>query len=278
MKSKKNYRLFKHISNYYHGWKKKHNFEKLLRPTDVFIVGHPKSGNTWLTLMLAVLIQKNFDSNVTLANVGDIIPYIHSNDNAISNYSHFPDPRMFRNEGPVYPEYYPKTVYIVRDPRSVYVSYYHHCLHDTQERDWTIEAFVEEMITHGCIKRLEPFLIRWDKQVSQWVQRSKSQLVKIVKYEDMKKDRSKILKDVVDFIGISATQEEIDMAVKRGSFDSMRKEEIIYGAEPYSGDKGEKGFYVRQGKVNGWKDELPQNLAKCIETNFSKTMKMFGYL
>lgn len=272
------HRLLNPIKKSFYVQQERNKFKKSLRPTDVFIVGHPKSGNTWLTLMLAVLMQKNFDSKVTLANVGNIIPFIHANDNAIINYDRFPDPRMFRNESPVFAEYYPKTVYIVRDPRSVYVSYYHHCLHDTQEHDWTIEAFVEEMINYGCIKRLEPFLIRWDKQVSQWVERSKSQLVKIVKYEDMKKDRGKILKDVVDFVGISATSEEIDLAVKRGSFDSMRKEEITFGAEPYSGDKGEKGFYVRQGKVNGWKDELPQNLAKYIETNFSETMKMFGYL
>ena len=58
----------------------------------------------------------------------------------------------------------------------------------------------------------------------------------------------------------------------------MRNEEITHGAEPYSGDKGEKGFYVRRGKVDGWKDELSQDVAKRIETEFSKTMKVFGYL
>ena len=124
-------RPFRPIKRFYKQQKERNLFKQSLRPTDIFLVGHPKSGNTWLTLMLGVLIQKNFDKNITLANVQEFIPSFHAGDSKISYYAGLPDPPIFRNEGPVYPELYPKTIYIVRDPRSVYVSYYSHCVHDS---------------------------------------------------------------------------------------------------------------------------------------------------
>lgn len=272
-------RPFRPLKRFYYKRKERIQFQRLLRPTDVFLVGHPKSGNTWIALMLAVIIQKNFDKNATLANIRDFIPSFHAKDREISLYTHFPNPRIFRNEGPLYPELYPKTIYLIRDPRSVYISYYQHYLHDARDNNLLkFEDFVDELLTYGCIRHLEPHLIRWDRQVSQWLKRSKSQPVKIVKYEEMKSDRRKVLEDVIDFAGIICDKKDIDIAVERGSFESMRKEEETFGAESYSGTKGERGYYVRQGKISGWKDEMSQDIAKRMEREFSEVMKKVGYL
>jgi len=254
-------------------------FQRYLRPTDVFLVGHPKSGNTLLAYMLAITMNKNFDGKqVTLANIREFIPTIHAKDGDIKAYAQFPTPRIFRNEGPRYPDSYPRTVYILRDPRSVLMSYYHHCIHDTDNYEWKFDTFLDEMLAYGCIKRLEPYILRWDKQVLQWVERSKVQPVKIVKYEDMIRDRRQVLSEVIDFVGISCEEADIALAVERSSFENMRKEEETYGAEPYSGDKGERGYFVRRGKVDGWKEEMTEDLAKRIETEFADAMQTVGYL
>jgi len=253
-------------------------FQRHLRPTDVFLVGHPKSGNTWLSYMLGIAMRKNFPGRqITLANVREFFPDIHARDNEIARYNHLPSPRMFRNESPLHGELYPKTVYIMRDPRSVLVSYYHHALHDLREYDWTVDAYLEEMLTHGCVKRLEPDLVRWDKHVSYWLERAKHQPVIFVKYEEMKHDRRRVLEDVIKFIGFACDDEDIALAVEQGSFENMRKNEETYGAEPYSHTKGERGYFVRNGKVDGWKKELPDNLVARIEREFSATMRRAGY-
>jgi hypothetical protein len=253
-------------------------FRSQLRPTDAFLVGHPKSGNTWLTYMLAALVEKNFGKRATLANLQEFIPAFHAADGKIRACSQLPDPRMFRNEGPRFPELYPKTIYIVRDPRAVLVSYYHHCLHDTRDASWKLDDFVDEMLKFGCIKRLEPYISRWDKQVLAWLRRAKRQPVKIVRYEDMKSDRRKILEEVIQFLGVSCTEQDLTQAVERSSFESMRQEEETYGAEPYSGTKGEGGFFMRQGKVDSWKEELSPQSTKRIETEFGEAMRKAGYL
>lgn len=257
--------------------KRKQEFKKNLRKTDVFLVGHPKSGNTWLSRMIASLLEVKFHKQVNLANINEFIPSFHSKDDKISLYSEYPDPRVFRNETPLFPELFPKTIYLIRDPRAVYVSYYHHCIHDTQNHDWSIEAFVDEMLAYGCIKALEPDLIRWDQQVLQWLERSDKQSVKFLKYEDMHKDRNKILTEVADYIGVEYDEKILSKALDNGTFKNMRTEEVTYGAAPYSGDKGEKGFFVRKGKIDSWKEELSIDLARRIEFEFSEVMKKIGY-
>ncbi|MFQ5530433.1 MAG: sulfotransferase domain-containing protein, partial [Gemmatimonadota bacterium] len=100
-------------------------FRRCLRPTDVFLVGHPKSGNTWLAYMLAVLLSGERDHEVNLYNVGDFVPFVHGRDHEISKWEHLRNPRVFRNEYPLHRRLYPRILYIVRDPRSVLVSFWH---------------------------------------------------------------------------------------------------------------------------------------------------------
>jgi hypothetical protein len=227
--------------------------------------------------MLATLLQKNFRKTATLANLKEFIPAIHARDGEMGAFNGSPDPRMFRNEGPKFPELYPKTIYIVRDPRAVYVSYYHHCVHDTGNPAWPLEDFVDEMMTHGCIKQLEEYIVRWDRQVLLWLERSKKQPVKIVRYEDMIEDRRKVLQEVVEFVGIDCAEEDIHRAVEKGTFDSMRQEEVTHGAESFPGEKGSKGFFVRKGKIDGWKEEMSPEVAERIASEFSEAMKKVGY-
>jgi hypothetical protein len=228
--------------------------------------------------MTAILIENNFNHKVNLNNIGEFIPSLHDRDNQIERYSHFPGPRFFRNEAPLYPDLYPKTVYILRDPRAAYVSYYHHCIHDTGRTDWKIEDFIDEMLANGCIRSLEPYLVRWDLHVAEWLERANRQPVHFVKYEEMKQDCIATFRKVVDFLNLQCSEDDLQRAVARGDFNSMRKEELTHGAAPYSGTKGERGFFVRKGKIDGWKEELSPQLAKKIETRFAHVMQRVEYV
>lgn len=253
-------------------------FKRAVRDTDVFLVGHPKSGNTWLAYMLAVLVRNDREQRVNISNVGDYAPTIHNSDCSVGQYGQLPDPRIFRNEATVYPASYPKTIYIVRDPRSVLLSYYHHCVHDTDRNDWSIADFVDEMLENGCIKSLEPYLIRWDRQVEAWQERARRQPVIFVKYEELKSDPRSMLEKLQAFLGLERDPDAVSLAVERGHFDSMRNEEKQYGAESYRGEKGKKGFFVRKGKVDAWKEEMPAEVIEKIEKAFYPVMKKMGYL
>lgn len=253
-------------------------FRRHLKRTDVFLVGHPKSGNTWLAYMLAIVLYRDFEYRINLTNLREFIPYIHGCDSSIAKFVHLSDPRVFRNERPVYPDLYPKTLYLVRDPRAVLASYFHHYRTVTGDDQTSLEDFVEEYLTYGCIRKFESKLVRWDKQVLDWIERSKSQPVLIVKYEDMVGDRHKVLESVLKFIRVQYNEEELGLAVERGSFEAMRAIEEKYGTESYPEEIRRRGRFVRKGKVNGWRQELTPSLVQRIVSQFSEAMNILGYL
>lgn len=259
-------------------WAQRIQFEKSLLKTDVFLVGHPKSGNTWLAYMLAVFVNEDRAGRINIGNIGEFAPTVHGRDWDIGSWMDLARPRIFRSEAAIFPGRYPRTVYIVRDPRAVLVSYYHHCVHDTGRAQWRMTDFVDEMLAEGRIAGLEPSLIRWDRQVEEWLARSKRQPVALVRYEDLKNDPATVLRGLIEFMGLRVDEELLHHVIFRGDFKSMRKEERLYGAESFPGEKGSNGFFVRKGEVDGWKSELPAESRARIEAVFSGTMQKLAYL
>ena len=258
--------------------KARSEFQSASRQTDVYLVGHPKSGNTWLAYMLGIVLNAEKHDEVTLANISQYVPNIHNHDEKIAEFNHLDSPRVFRNESPVFPDLYPKTIYIVRDPRAVLLSYYHHSQHATKQPQRTLEVCIDEMLEYGCIKSWEPALMRWDTQVMQWLKRSESQPVKVIRYEDLVEDRRDNFKDVIDFAGISCDENLLSLAVEKGEFKSMQKDEMQHGAESYPGEKGSKGYFVRKGKIDSWKKEMSGDIISKIENKYHATMKTLAYL
>lgn len=175
-------------------------------------------------------------------------------------------------------DYYPKTIYLVRDPRAVFLSYYHHWLHTDRGDHGTLEGFVDEMLEYGCIRRWESWLVGWDQQVNDWVTRAKRQPVKIIRYEDPIENRSKAFKEIVDFVELSCSESLLAKAIEEGAFGVMQQSEKKYGAESFHGEKSEKGLFVRKGQADSWKEEMPEHVSSKIEKKFEATMKRFGYL
>jgi hypothetical protein len=257
-------------------------FRIALRSTDVFLVGHPKSGNTWLAYLLAIASRGGDpEGRITVANLGGVVPTIHGKDLDLLKYRELPPPRIFRQEFPTFAELYPTTLYIVRDPRSVLVSYYHHYV-VTTGGELDLETFVARYLADGSILGWEP-LVRWDEQVRAWMERARgSDRVMIVRYEDMHSDRRSVLEAVTRFCRIPAPPHVVDRAVERSSFGAMRSEEEQRGAEAYLLEGGvayrdRPGRFYRKGRIDDWKNELPAPTVRAIEKEFRGVMEALGY-
>ena len=271
-------RPFRPLKRLYLQQRERIRFKNLVRPTDVFLVGHPKSGNTLMSYILAMIVFKDFEKKINLANIDRYVPGLHFEDIAIERHPNLSERRVFRNEVPVYPQYYPKAIYLVRDPRSVLVSYYHMYCTIFNDTTTTLQGFVEEYLRNGNIQRYEPQIERWDRQVLTWAEKADhDDRVLIVKYEDMVKKKPEILKKTLAFTEIECPEELFDMVMQRSSFEAMKKTEEEFGEENYPGEMGKRGRFVRKGKAEGWKEEMPQDLVKIIEHEFSAAMKKLGY-
>ena len=285
-----------------------------LRPSDLFLVGHPKSGNTWVGYMLAVFLADDREGEVNLYNVGDYVPFVHGRDQEIAAYAHLPNPRVFRNEYPRHPRRYPGTLYLVRDPRAVLVSFWHMYVTMFGDRAMTLPAFV-----NGYLTGTAPFdswhrhLARWDRQVSAALRRAEEgDRILLARYEDFVEDREAALRRVAGFVGRASAEcvpagtfvrnsvrissargsdgdgdvaartasfeARLSRAVARGTFEAMKEVEDRHGAEAYVGRARGEGRFIRRGRADGWKDEMNPGVAARIETAFGPVMERAGYL
>ncbi len=254
-------------------------FLRARRPTDVFLVGHPKSGNTWLAYMLAVLLTRDHDHRVTLVNVGEHVPFVHGRDYQIARYGTLPDPRIFRNEYPRYWDLYPKIIYLMRDPRAVLPSLWHMYQVMFDDRDLTLTDFLAQYLAmDGIFVDWNRDLVRWDRQVrSTMAEAAQGNRIHIMTYEDLVRDRRGSLERVMAFAGIERSEADLSLAVERGGFDAMRALEDRHGAEAYKDRAAGEGRFVRMGTIDSWREDVDAALVRRIEREFAPVMALAGY-
>lgn len=201
---------------------------------DVYLVSYPRSGNTWARFLLANLIRPA-DTAVTFQTVAHILPDLHTDREQIEALSR---PRIIKSHAPLEPRY-PRTIYLVRDGRDVYVSYYHY-RRDKLPAGTTLADYLP----------LDHWPCSWGEHVSGWLDAGlPEERFLLVRYEHLAEEPERELARMAAFAGIKATAAEIAAAVQNSTFDSMRRIEDRSG-HPRAGHFS--GHFVRSGKVGGW--------------------------
>ncbi len=244
-----------------------------IRRTDVFLVGYPKSGMTWMEFLLTyALFEKTFDDCVTFVTINDYIPnlaHIAPDDPlTLWHYRKRPAPRIFFTHTPYDPRLtHGKIIYMVRDARDVLVSYYHYHRLSKAGFNLTMRAFLLLDDYYPC---------RWDEHVRGWILDRDTRNTVVVHYRELKADAAGTLARVLKFIGAPFTFADIDRAVEMSKFQRMREvEEKKSPARVEGGDPNE--FFVRKGKVEGWREELGEEEVRIIESRYGETMRQVGY-
>ncbi len=161
-------------------------------------------------------------------------------------------------------------IYIVRDPREVLVSY---AFHSGMSIDDCFKVFVDKNISHK--KKFET-IIRWDYHYKSW--KSFKEVSSIfVKYEDLISNTEKvffeILKKLSEISEFSIDSLKIKKAIKDNEFNSLKKLEKKIKFHEASNNN-----FFRSGKKDSWKKILSTKQTKAIEKEFEKEMKELEYL
>ena len=164
-------------------------------------------------------------------------------------------------------------IYLVRDPRSVAVSYAHHI-------NIPFERSVEIICNENQFERNEKNLIEirssWKVNYLSWKNRDYPKL--IIKYEDLFTDTFDVFYKVLNFLGnfkkIQIEKKKIEETIKICSFENLSKLENQIG---FIERKGEENFF-RKGLLDEWKKSLSKDLIKKIENNFKDEMISLGYI
>ena len=104
----------------------------------MFLVSYPRSGNTWVRFLIANLL-KPAGVEIDFHNVQEYVPEINRNNDIIESIL---SPRVIKSHA-LYDPAFPKVIYLVRDGRDVYVSYYYYRLKQLEE-GYTFSDFLRQ--------------------------------------------------------------------------------------------------------------------------------------
>jgi len=166
-------------------------------------------------------------------------------------------------------------LYLIRNPLDVAVSFAHHSAS-------TVESIVRKMADpdfafvdkpHALHNQLRQRLLTWSGHVTSWVNEPGLR-VHVVRYEDMKADPIRIFTGVIRFCGLDDDPVRIAKAVDFSRFDRVQAQEAEHGF----GEKmpGAASFF-RKGQVGSWREGMTDELAATLCAAHAQVMARFGY-
>lgn len=246
-------------------------------PDDVFLTSYPRSGNTWTRFLISNLIYQ--DDPTTFANIESRIPEIYFNPD--HKMRALQRPRILKSHECFQP-HYKYIIYIIRDPRDVAVSFYHHNLKAGNIPDgYPMDEFIPRFIAAEFDSRWGS----WEENVVSWLTlRQGRPNFLMLRYEDMKRAPETELSHVADFLRqcsfrpIDASPEKLQRAVELSSPERMRKLEKEQGDKWVLTQKTRQDKpFVRSAKTGGWKSTLSEKAVGMIHAAWGQSMQSLGY-
>jgi hypothetical protein len=263
--------------------------------TGLLIIGHPKSGNTWLKVMLARLYQIRHGLPASLIVTSDeltrrnpAIPRItatngyYSYEGAVGEALAPGAPDSALRHKPI--------LLLARHPCDIAVSwYFQFTKRQSAHKQELINHFIEHPIDRRTIEMWDfvrhsdiglPFLIDY---LNVW-ERNLRHLERalMVRYEDLRAEPARTLRQITELMGETFNAEEIEEAVAFAAFDNLRALEsrgfFRQGGLRLRNPNDPESFKVRRAKVGGYRDYFsPEQAAELEHLVAERLAPTFGY-
>jgi hypothetical protein len=273
-----------------------------------WLASYPKSGNTWLRVLLTnYLRQAEQPADINSLDGGPIASarQVFDDQVGIEASDLTPDeieryrPRVYEQmseqaDGPLYLKVHDAftytrhgdpliskaatagVVYLLRNPLDVAVSLAHHTA-TTVERVVQLMAdpdFAFVQSPQRLHHQLRQRLLTWGGHVTSWVDEPGLRLHQ-VRYEDLHADPIAVFTEVVRFCGLEEDAARIARAVDFSRFDRMQQQEAEHG---FVEKLPRASSFFRKGVLGSWREELTPELVAKLITDHRAEMQRFGYL
>lgn len=239
--------------------------EKFFTDQDVFLASFPRSGNTWMRLLLSDLILQM--QGFATGTGGNIIPDVYrvdieewNRDSRINQLSF----RIIKTHEP-YQDCYSKVIYIFRKPAESLCSLYHYVLGRFVNEDPGIDQFCRSYVDMYC------------RHVKNYIdaKKEKSDKIIFISYEELKDSPVQVLMKVSDFLSLEITREMCQKALENQAFEKLKPLTKLEETSKLGfSEKGGYQNFFRQGKVNSAEGELSVETFELIE---SKALEIYQY-
>lgn len=272
----------------------------------VWLSSYPKSGNTWLRIILSNFLEEReldindleampiassryvfefycgFNSTNLTHDEADLLrPEINdlfAKDCKEITFRKSHDAFQYlNNHRPLHgnPEYH-KTIYIIRNPLSIVASLANH---NQVSLDKAIEQMNKENYSLAKTTRkhsgqLRQKLFSWKSHVKSWTENDDIE-IQIIRYENIFYRPLETLKKAFTFAGLDHTDDKIMDTYNKSNFSEIKQKEnqSVFNEKPPNVES-----FFRKGRPDSWKEELTKSQAKkVIETNY-ELMQKFGYI
>jgi len=190
------------------------------REDDVFIVTYPRSGTTWMQM---ILYQLTTDGKMDFTHISQVCPWFERSlalgTMESQDFESLRSPRIFKSHLPC--RWLPKGcryIYITRDGMDVAVSYYN-LYRSHLGFDGSFSDFFDRFMT-GRLQYKS-----WFKHVAGWQAQSGNPRVLLVRYEDMLSSLEGVVAEVIEFCGLEVSDKQLDRVLRRCDFEFMKKHE-----------------------------------------------------
>jgi hypothetical protein len=228
---------------------------KRRREAEAFLLSFPKTGRTWLRIMLAELLAAHYGRPDVAARADE--PRIDAGPGAPrivvrhDGNPHKCTPQEIAGHRREYARC--RVMLLVRDPRDAIVSNYF----QVTRRDHWFEGDLSTYLRwpRGSLDSMLRYYDVWARQ------RDVPGAFLLLRYEDLRRDTASALRRVAEFLGLhDVTATTIVSAIARSSFDAMRRREVMRTADGSPLAPGLAGdpesFKTRKGKVGGYREYL----------------------
>lgn len=241
-------------------------------PDDLFIVTYPKSGTTWIQM---IVYQLTTDGEIGFAHIDEVSPHLEETLVPMGRkISDLPGtPRVVKShlsyrDIPKGPGRY---IYGTRNGLDVAVSYYHQSRkwppRNQRPRDEFFRRFLAGRVPYGS----------WFEHVAGWLRNEDGLDLLVVNYEELSADLEAGVRRIADFCGIAIDPADLPRILERCSFAFMREHEARFAIERRMLPKPQPAptalGFIRQGKVGGWREELDEAAAGEFRREFDRWLR-----
>lgn len=250
-------------------WFRLRHLDFVARADDIFIVTYPRSGTTWMQM---ILYQLTSDGSMDFPHIAARCPWFERSIKAGRGFERLRSPRLFKSHlaYPKIPKGHCKYIYVVRDGKDVAVSYYHlYRSHNGYKGSFSefFERFLQGQVEFGS----------WFQHVKGWWLRRHDPRVLFLHYEDVLADLERSIKRIIAFCGLQVAPSRLPGILERCSFEFMKKHEAQF--DHLTGELWEQGVqfntFLRQGRAGSWQDQLSpeqcQRFDRCYSAELGRT-------
>jgi peroxiredoxin len=225
------------------------HFKFVPRPDDIFIATYPRSGTTWMQM---ILYQLTTDGSMDMAHIGQHCPWFERSMNSAQGFENLPSPRIFKTHlsyGKV-PKGPGRYIYIIRDGADVAVSYYSLYRNYNQYKgtfDEFFERFIRGKVHYGS----------WFDHVQAWRKHHKLNVL-FLTYEELARDLEGCVRRIMAFCDLKVPEERLPAILERCSFAFMKQHESKFdpALEMLWEGGAQLNSFLRVGQVGAGEREL----------------------